>query len=301
MLSMAHAANISEGLNEGLIPELQVAANIGGPRESITKQPQQQTQESGEPDPASKPGILEPNTRPGERVAPALPSGTTRQIVVREIKVDDTLLKRLAARPVTLSSRLSQVNRKSLNAISLQVKRGNRAVARNLWGQFVASYATKSWASGTDIHDMIMWVLRESYLEQMEVLKDYAEKLAYYNKLKKVIRDHLAEMREWAARMDSRNATKTVEVNAIVRFPPPYRSGATARFKWARKRMNRDALQAYIEDLEGRLATAGNDAQLANVDMQNMLQKQQQTMQMMSQISKMMHDTAMAVLRNIGS
>ena len=65
--------------------------------------------------------------------------------------------------------------------------------------------------------------------------------------------------------------------------------------------MNRDALQAYIEDLEGRLATAGNDAQLANVDMQNMLQKQQQTMQMMSQISKMMHDTAMAVLRNIGS
>ena len=44
----------------------------------------------------------------------------------------------------------------------------------------------------------------------------------------------------------------------------------------------------------------GDDAQLANVDMQNMLQKQQQTMQMMSQISKQLHDTSMAVIRKIG-
>ena len=42
-----------------------------------------------------------------------------------------------------------------------------------------------------------------------------------------------------------------------------------------------------------------NDAQLANIDMQNMLQKRQQFMQMLSQISKMLHDTAMAVIRNM--
>jgi len=46
--------------------------------------------------------------------------------------------------------------------------------------------------------------------------------------------------------------------------------------------------------------SVGDDAQLANVDLQNMLQKQQQTMQMMSNISKMLHDTAMAVIRKIG-
>jgi hypothetical protein len=39
---------------------------------------------------------------------------------------------------------------------------------------------------------------------------------------------------------------------------------------------------------------------LANIDLQNMLQKQQQTLQMFSQMSKMMSDTAMAVPRNIG-
>jgi hypothetical protein len=56
----------------------------------------------------------------------------------------------------------------------------------------------------------------------------------------------------------------------------------------------------YISALEENLSSVGEDAQLANIDMQNMLQKQQQTIQMMSQISKTMHDTAMAVIRKIG-
>ena len=59
-------------------------------------------------------------------------------------------------------------------------------------------------------------------------------------------------------------------------------------------------LDALLEKWDEKLQTIGEDAQLANVDMQNMLQKQQQTMQMMSQISEMLHDTAMSVIRNMG-
>ncbi len=44
----------------------------------------------------------------------------------------------------------------------------------------------------------------------------------------------------------------------------------------------------------------GDDAQLANVDLQNVLQKQQQTLQMMSNISKMLYDSAQSVIRKIG-
>ncbi len=66
----------------------------------------------------------------------------------------------------------------------------------------------------------------------------------------------------------------------------------------ARKKSNE--WEKYIKALESQLSSVGDDAQLANVDMQNMLQKQQQTMQMMSNISKMLHDTAMAVIRKIG-
>jgi hypothetical protein len=60
------------------------------------------------------------------------------------------------------------------------------------------------------------------------------------------------------------------------------------------------SLDSEIERWEERLASLGDDAQLANVDLQNILQKQQQTLQMMSNISKMLYDTAMAVIRKIG-
>ena len=59
-------------------------------------------------------------------------------------------------------------------------------------------------------------------------------------------------------------------------------------------------LENYIQGMEEKLNSVGDDAQLANVDLQNMLQKQQQTLQMMSNISKMLHDTAMAIIRKIG-
>ncbi len=62
----------------------------------------------------------------------------------------------------------------------------------------------------------------------------------------------------------------------------------------------RAGLDAYIKQLEEKLNSVGDDAQLANVDLQNMLQKQQQTLQMVSNISKMLHDTAMAVIRKVG-
>jgi hypothetical protein len=59
-------------------------------------------------------------------------------------------------------------------------------------------------------------------------------------------------------------------------------------------------LDAYIQKMEEKLNSVGDDAQLANVDLQNILQKQQQTIQMMSNISKMLNDTALAIIRKIG-
>lgn len=55
-----------------------------------------------------------------------------------------------------------------------------------------------------------------------------------------------------------------------------------------------------IEQMESDLAAVGEDAQLANVDLQQVLQRQQQALQQMSNMSKMLHDTAMSVIRKIG-
>ncbi len=61
-----------------------------------------------------------------------------------------------------------------------------------------------------------------------------------------------------------------------------------------------DELSGYIHNLEQQLNSIGDDAQLANIDLQNALQKQQQLIQMLSNVSKMLNDTAMAVIRKIG-
>jgi hypothetical protein len=60
-------------------------------------------------------------------------------------------------------------------------------------------------------------------------------------------------------------------------------------------------MEEYIEALDTELNTVGDDAQQANLDLQEALQKQQQTMQMLSNISKMLHDTAMSIIRKIGA
>ena len=62
----------------------------------------------------------------------------------------------------------------------------------------------------------------------------------------------------------------------------------------------RETMQNYINSEEEILSTVGDDAQLANIDLQSTLQKQQQTIQMMSNISKTLHDTALAVIRKMG-
>ena len=60
------------------------------------------------------------------------------------------------------------------------------------------------------------------------------------------------------------------------------------------------ALEEQIEALEEKMSAAGDDEQLANIDLQGALQKQQQVLQTISNVSKMMHDTAMAIVRKIG-
>jgi len=65
----------------------------------------------------------------------------------------------------------------------------------------------------------------------------------------------------------------------------------------------RDALTGddRLSDKSLDLVVGGSeDDQLTNVDLGNILQQQQGTLQMMSNISKQMYDTAMSIIRKIG-
>ncbi|MEM6533430.1 MAG: hypothetical protein AAF654_12460 [Myxococcota bacterium] len=60
-------------------------------------------------------------------------------------------------------------------------------------------------------------------------------------------------------------------------------------------------LKDYEKYLEDALNSVGEDGQLMNLELQNQLQRQQQQLQMMSNMSKAMHDVAMSILRNVSS
>lgn len=61
-----------------------------------------------------------------------------------------------------------------------------------------------------------------------------------------------------------------------------------------------ESLREKMRALEDEYAATDEEVQLANIDLQNALQTQQQTLQSLNSVSKMLHDTAMAVIRNIG-
>ena len=62
---------------------------------------------------------------------------------------------------------------------------------------------------------------------------------------------------------------------------------------------NANELESEIKKWEEQLSSIGDDAQLANIDPQNQLQKQQQILQTMSNIMKTKHDAAKAAINNV--
>ena len=60
-----------------------------------------------------------------------------------------------------------------------------------------------------------------------------------------------------------------------------------------------DPVAVTLDEWED-LTIVGDDQQLANIDLQNMLQRQQQTLQLISNLSKVLQDSALASIRKIG-
>lgn len=83
-----------------------------------------------------------------------------------------------------------------------------------------------------------------------------------------------------------------------IKFEKKYSRELKTQLKRNKESLN--AIKKEIGSMEDTLSSVGDDAQLANIELQNMLQKQQQTLQTLSNVSKMLHDTAMAIIRKIG-
>lgn len=168
-----------------------------------------------------------------------------------------------------------------------------------------------------DANELVQQTLREAYLQNTEDLRDFAARVKHINEQKRAIRGYLSALRQLRAGLlaaarsaglsrapaDGRAAR---ELAGLFEKHAGRHEGGDVEFELGipeelppEEVRDFDALDAYIERWQGQLSNIGDDAQLANIDLQNALQKQQQALQMLSNVSKSVHDTAMAVVRNI--
>ena len=235
---------------------------------------------------------------------------------------------------------------------------GGITTIQSQWADFVAQSKA---GNVMDVTALVEFVLRESYLQTTQDLGFYAQKVKFFNALKKCIRDELTRLRTaqsflagcwkpdgtldveklhtkanpnnldangnpinydpnvfpWQQYGNCNSATSQASLHywLDVQLTEWHNGGGAKTFSetpgpngevtvesrthinWSE---NKDVLENAIKGLEEKLSGVGDDAQLANVDLQNVLQKQQQTLQMMSNISKMLHDTALSIIRKMG-
>lgn len=215
---------------------------------------------------------------------------------------------------------LSQLSGTQLSQLSAIGASMGSSSTSELQGQFATFLQEGPTIHYQDVNALVQQVLREAYTQNTEDLRMYAEKVKDFNKQKELIRDHLNDMRKelTSAREgaissgvtgDDAMSTHPISSDSVSYDPSTVTEGSDAHTKMM---MGMSAsleaggvdtigkLEDEIQTWEDKLNSVGDDAQLANVDLQNMLQKQQQTLQMMSNISKALHDTAMAIIRKMG-
>ena len=171
-----------------------------------------------------------------------------------------------------------------------------------------ASYLTKRKIDGwVDVNQLIQHVMREAYVSSSEDLKMYAQKLKFHTDLKAMLRDELKRARSFLSEHTADREKgeldtpfeklkfelqPQVDANDALVPKKPEADGTTTHSA---------ELNDYIKELDQMLNTVGDDAQLAQIDLQNMTQRVQQAVQMLSTLSKLLHETAMAIIRKIGS
>ena len=156
---------------------------------------------------------------------------------------------------------------------------------------------TQLQGSDLDINAAVQFVLREAYLETQDDLAYYAEKVRAFNESKKALRAEIGRLRDHLSAFEARASEgdqwkdfhpDKAAWSKVPQYQPP------AAIK------SPEAAESYLQKWDEMLQSVGDDAQLANIDLQNVLEKQQQTLQTLSGMSKMFHDTAMAVIKKIG-
>lgn len=228
----------------------------------------------------------------GLSFAPAFAQTTVTAVPAGDLTIQaDRLLVQLDSNVQAAAALERQLQTQLSPAQQLVLLRMRQVAAENPESPELAArwraFADSGGLAGIDVNALVQWVLATAYAEQLEDLRFYAEKVKAINAQKQALRDELERIRVHNCRGND---------------CPPFQTNARAlTTSFGSAFLTREAdIAAYHAELEGQLQTIGDDAQLAQLDLQQAMQRQQQTLQTLSNVSKLLHDTAMAIIRKIG-
>ena len=148
-----------------------------------------------------------------------------------------------------------------------------------------------------DVKGAINYVLTEAKTESQRKVDAAGKNVQFYTQLKKRVADEVKLAKEAYANSKNINTPRPLKRRSFGAKPGPHGNIIETDNGFA---TTLPEMYSYINEMEAKLNSIGDDAQLANIDMQQAMQQQQQTLQILSNISKLMADTAMAVIRKIG-
>lgn len=210
--------------------------------------------------------------------------------------------------------RLEQISAGIFNSNSLNIQ------SLNKWKALVFDLQKRG---KYDWNSLIRYILDKFKQHTNKSTEFYKKKFNTINRLKNQVNNHIIYLRRMKARLAARGsgnikiqlknilAIKTNRKNLIKLKYSSDKDNSNALNAQAQESLGLpdqvppegattpEELDALLESWDEKLQNIGKDAELANIEMKNMLQKQQQTMQMMSQISKLLHDSVMDDIREM--
>jgi hypothetical protein len=187
---------------------------------------------------------------------------------------------------------IQQKQSNELKRIGVMVGQGKpNSEVQEAWKKTINNY------KDINIDNAINSILSEAKLEAQRNVDAAKKRVQFNSLLKQQVSNEIN-----SAKLNLSEVGKTKEPKFMAR--KTFRQGLNGKdtliVSQTGQISTQDELSVYIHNLEQQLNSIGDDAQLANIDLQNALQKQQQLIQLLSNVSKMLNDTAMAVIRKIG-
>jgi hypothetical protein len=196
-----------------------------------------------------------------------------------------------------LDGDVTRVERGALRRVSERLRRKNRAAALQDWERLIG--AIKQRGAEPNVSQLSAWVVNRVYLARSPELKPLADTIRFREQQREAAYGSRERLEKITAKLEERGPADGMTIRPVAL--------AENRTPGVPAVVTSEPIPATVDSVADELAKivvlcskADENVELANLDLNNALQKQQQTLQTMSNVSKMLHDTAMAVIRKIG-